>query len=157
MAITKNFFSCSLKCEQLEDYKNLLEQFYTWLEDQFSHQPVERLVKARAELIDAILSRLCAHFQLTQYGDLIAIGGYGRGELTSLFRYRFPLLVHREPNKETEEKIAQFVTFLWDLSLDIGHSVRTVKQTVEYKKQDVNFATSLLESRLVVIQTIYQT
>ena len=81
MAIKKRFSQLLIKCEQLEDYKNLLEQFYIWLEEQFSHQPVERLVKARAELIDAILSRLCDHYELMQYGDLIAIGGYGRGEL----------------------------------------------------------------------------
>jgi [protein-PII] uridylyltransferase len=149
MAITKRFSQLLNQCEQLEDYKHLLEQFYAWLEEQFSHQPVERLVKARAELIDAILTRLCDYYELTEYGDLIAIGGYGRGELHPFSDIDFLFLVHTNPDKATEEKIAQFVTFLWDLRLDIGHSVRTLKQTIDYKKQDVNFATSLLESRLV--------
>lgn len=149
MAITKKFTQLLAKCEQLDDYKHLLEQFYLWLEEQFSHQPVERLVKARAQLIDAILSQLYDHYQLREHGDLIAIGGYGRGELHPFSDIDFLLLVNKEPNKETQETIAQFVTFLWDLRLDIGHSVRTIKQTIEQKKSDVNFATSLLESRLV--------
>ena len=149
MAITKKFTQLLAKCEQLDDYKHLLEQFYLWLEEQFSHQPVERLVKARAALIDAILSQLYDHYQLREHGDLIAIGGYGRGELHPFSDIDFLLLVNKDPNKETQETIAQFVTFLWDLRLDIGHSVRTIKQTIEQKKSDVNFATSLLESRLV--------
>lgn len=149
MAITKKFTQLLAKCEQLDDYKHLLEQFYLWLEEQFSHQPVERLVKARAQLIDAILSRLYHQYQLQEHGDLIAIGGYGRGELHPFSDIDFLLLVNEEPNKETQEIISQFVTFLWDLRLDIGHSVRTLKQTIEQKKNDVNFATSLLESRLV--------
>ena len=149
MAITKKFTQLLAKCEQLDDYKHLLEQFYLWLEEQFSHQPVERLVKARSTLIDSILCRLCGQFQILEHGDLIAIGGYGRGELHPFSDIDFLLLVNKEPDKHTQETISQFVTFLWDLRLDIGHSVRTIKQTIEQKKSDVNFATSLLESRLV--------
>ena len=38
---------------------------------------------------------------------------------------------------------------LWDLNLEIGHSVRTIEQAIEQKREDVTFATSLLESRLI--------
>ena len=59
------------------------------------------------------------------------------------------LLVSEQPSEAVCEKIGQFVTMLWDLNLEIGHSVRTIEQALEQKREDVTFATSLLESRLI--------
>lgn len=149
MALPHSFIKLLSDAEQLEQYKQLLTQFHSWLYEQFSHQPVERLVRARAEIIDLILQKLFNHYQLNQECDLIAVGGYGRGELHPFSDIDFLLLVEKEPNPALCEQISQFVTFLWDLRLDIGHSVRTLNQTIEQKRVDVTFATSLLEARLV--------
>ena len=152
MAVPKEQLKQLAQCTQLEDYKAAIADFYTWLKDEFSQQPVERLINSRATFIDQILSQLFQHFNLNENNNfnLIAVGGYGRGELHPYSDIDFLLLAHKEPSKQECEKIGQFVTMLWDLNLDIGHSVRTLAQTIEYKSQDVCFATSLLESRLVI-------
>ncbi|SFC21313.1 [protein-PII] uridylyltransferase [Pseudoalteromonas denitrificans] len=139
------------QCELLEDYKNAIADFYLWLKQEFSYQPVERLIKARACYIDQLLCKLFQGFGLANNNNLtlIAVGGYGRGELHPYSDIDFLLLVQKEPTTTECEKISQFVTMLWDLGLDIGHSVRTLEQTIDYEKQDVSFATSLLESRLI--------
>ncbi|PAJ73269.1 [protein-PII] uridylyltransferase [Pseudoalteromonas sp. NBT06-2] len=152
MAVPKEQVKKLAQCELLEDYKNSIANFYIWLKDEFSLQPVERLINARASYIDQLLSQLFQHYNLNEnnHFNLIAVGGYGRGELHPYSDIDFLLLSDKEPTSQECEKISKFITMLWDLNLDIGHSVRTLKQTIEYKKQDVCFATSLLESRLVI-------
>jgi [protein-PII] uridylyltransferase len=152
MAVPKEQLKQLAQCTKLEDYKGAIANFYTWLKDEFAFQPVERLINARASFIDQLLSQLFQHFNLNENNNfnLIAVGGYGRGELHPYSDIDFLLLAHNEPTKPECEKIGEFVTMLWDLNLDIGHSVRTLAQTIEYKAKDVCFATSLLESRLVI-------
>ncbi len=149
MPLPKHCIELLKNAEQLVDYKEALASFYDWSKKAFASQPVERLVKARAAYIDNLLTQLVNHYQLTHEVTLIAIGGYGRGELHPFSDIDFLMLTDSEPNQGLSARIGEFVTFLWDLRLDIGHSVRTLEQTIEQKKQDVNFATSLLESRLV--------
>ncbi|OUL58417.1 [protein-PII] uridylyltransferase [Pseudoalteromonas ulvae] len=138
------------EAKQLEDFKHSASVFYDWLNQEFAHQPVERLVKARSTYIDTLLILLLKKFKLNQHGlCLIAVGGYGRGELHPFSDIDFLILVQTDPPQELCEKISQFVTMLWDLNLDIGHSVRTLAQTLEQTQKDVTFTTSLLECRLL--------
>ena len=152
MAVPKEQLKQLAQCTILEDYKDAISNFYTWLKGEFAFQPVEKLINARADFIDQLLSQLFLHFNLNENNNfnLIAVGGYGRGELHPYSDIDFLLLANNEPTKQECEKIGEFVTMLWDLNLDIGHSVRTLAQTIEYKAKDVCFATSLLESRLVI-------
>ena len=50
---------------------------------------------------------------------------------------------------EYQEKIGMFITLLWDIKLDVGQSVRTIKETVKLAKDDISIATNLVESRLL--------
>ncbi|MBQ4797987.1 [protein-PII] uridylyltransferase [Pseudoalteromonas sp. MMG006] len=137
--------------EQLSDYRDCSSYFYKWLHNEFSKQPVGNLINARAEFIDRLLIKLFHVYDLAREPDLalIAVGGYGRGELHPYSDIDFLLLVTQQPSEKICEKIGQFVTMLWDLNLEIGHSVRTIEQAIEQKREDVTFATSLLESRLI--------
>lgn len=137
--------------QQLSEYRDCSAYFYKWLHNEFSKQPVGNLINARAEFIDRLLIKLFHVFDLAHEPDLalIAVGGYGRGELHPYSDIDFLLLVTKQPNDDICEKIGQFVTMLWDLNLEIGHSVRTIEQAIEQKREDVTFATSLLESRLI--------
>jgi len=139
------------QAEQLSDYRDCSSYFYKWLQNEFSKQPVSNLINARAEFIDRLLIKLFHDYDLAHESDLalIAVGGYGRGELHPYSDIDFMLLVSEQPSEAVCEKIGQFVTMLWDLNLEIGHSVRTIEQALEQKREDVTFATSLLESRLI--------
>lgn len=137
--------------EHLCDLKDCAAYFYKWLNSEFSKQPVRNLINSRAEFIDRLLIKLFNETGLAHYPELalIAVGGYGRGELHPYSDIDFLLLVNDAPDEAMTAALEEFVTLLWDLNLEIGHSVRTHDQVLEQKKQDVHFTTSLLESRLI--------
>ncbi|MAB62327.1 MAG: [protein-PII] uridylyltransferase, partial [Pseudoalteromonas sp.] len=151
MALPNKVKKLLSQAEQLSDYRDCSSYFYKWLQNEFSKQPVSNLINARAEFIDRLLIKLFHDYNLAHESDLalIAVGGYGRGELHPYSDIDFMLLVSEQPSEAVCEKIGQFVTMLWDLNLEIGHSVRTIEQALEQKREDVTFATSLLESRLI--------
>ncbi len=151
MALPNKVKKLLSQAEQLSDYRDCSSYFYKWLQNEFSKQPVSNLINARAEFIDRLLIKLFHDYDLAHESDLalIAVGGYGRGELHPYSDIDFMLLVSEQPSEAVCEKIPQLVTMLWDLNLEIGHSVRTIEQALEQKREDVTFATSLLESRLI--------
>ncbi len=124
-----------------ESRKRLAERFH-------AGEPVETLVHARAGFVDQLLQRIWKHF-FTEASPaaLVAVGGYGRGELHPASDVDLLILVAREPDGELKEKLEQFVMFLWDVGLEVGHSVRTLEQCVEEATKDVTVVTNLMESR----------
>lgn len=135
----------------LEAYKKLLADFHNWLDQIFEHQHISHLVKARARFIDSILLQLWQEFGLTKYPDLslVAVGGYGRGELHPYSDIDLLLLTTNTVTDAQQEPIASFFTALWDLRLEVGHSVRTVAESISLGKEDVTIATNLMETRLL--------
>ena len=61
------------------------------------------------------------------------------------------VLLATEPDAETESKLSDFVTELWDLGLEIGHSVRTLDECIDEAKADLTIITNLIESKVSVI------
>ncbi len=82
-------------------------------------------------------------------GALVAVGGYGRGELHPCSDIDILLLVSRPPNDAERSQVERLITFLWDIGLEVGHSVRTVAECVQESAADVSVMTTLLEARLV--------
>lgn len=84
----------------------VLAIFYKWLHNEFSKQPVGNLINARAEFIDRLLIKLFHVYDLAREPDLalIAVGGYGRGELHPYSDIDFLLLVTKPPSEEICEK-----------------------------------------------------
>lgn len=80
---------------------------------------------------------------------LVAVGGYGRGELHPYSDIDIAILVAEPPDEALAEKISQFITRLWDIGFDIGHSVRTVAQSSEAARDDLSTVTNLMEARLL--------
>ena len=85
---------------------------------------------------------------------LIALGGYGRGELAPHSDIDILFLMPENQNKlikeKLEKKIESILYFLWDLGFTIGHSTRTVKEAIKDCRTDQMFLTSLLENRFLV-------
>ncbi len=113
--------------------------------------PIEDLVTGRAFAIDQLL--LHAWTLFLQPDDrhiaLVAVGGYGRGELHPKSDIDFMVLLDNKAGKRFHDAIRSFVVFLYDIKLDIGYSVRTLKECVTESKADITVATNLMEARLL--------
>ncbi|MCK9140095.1 bifunctional uridylyltransferase/uridylyl-removing protein GlnD [Haemophilus influenzae] len=119
--------------------------------ENFSRYSIFELVENRSDFYDALLIQLWQEMGLSeQLGiSLIAVGGYGRREMFPLSDLDFLILVEQTPSPEIEEKITQFIQFLWDCGFEVGNSVRTLEQCESEGKQDITIATNLLEARFL--------
>jgi [protein-PII] uridylyltransferase len=113
--------------------------------------PVARLVHQHAEVIDEVLSRLwrAQMGNATDGPALVAAGGYGRSELHPASDIDIMVLLGGQESAEQRRRIEQFLTLLWDLGIEVGHSVRTVVECVEEAAGDLTVATNLMETRLL--------
>ena len=96
---------------------------------------------------DQAMKELLADYPLPAGASLCAIGGYGRGELYPYSDIDLLILLQQHPDASDRGRLEQFVSALWDLGLDIGHSVRTVDECLSEAANDITIETSLLEVR----------
>ena len=89
------------------------------------------------------------HYQFT----LIAVGGYGRGELSPHsdldILFLLPNKLRKNDTKKIENVIELILYILWDLGYTVGHSTRTIDDCIEKSRSDLTISTSLLEKRFV--------
>jgi [protein-PII] uridylyltransferase len=133
-------------------YRELLRQGHEDLKARFlAEESIETLVHARAQLVDAVLREVCrVKFGVeTPQWALVAVGGYGRGELHPCSDIDLLLLVPAPLDAEGRGLVEQFVAFLWDIGLEVGHSVRTVEECAQESAANVGVMTTLLEARLL--------
>ena len=110
----------------------------------------QTLIRERSDLVDTILGKI---WQTTGPNSprtaLVAVGGYGRRELHPFSD--IDLLIISEDGDEplTNNTIGAFITMLWDLGLEIGHSVRSITQCIDEGRSDITVTTNLLEARLI--------
>lgn len=86
--------------------------------------------------------------------SLIAVGGYGRGELAPYSDLDLLILTDgKTTDDELSGPVAAFVSSLWDAGLDAGHSLRSIDECVAQARADLTVATALLESRALADPT----
>ncbi|MEY4357128.1 MAG: protein-PII uridylyltransferase, partial [Pseudomonadota bacterium] len=122
------------------------------LRTRFSNdEPVETLVHARARLIDVVLREIWPRKLSSHVTDwsLVAVGGYGRGELHPYSDVDLLILVPTPLDDAGRGALERFVTFLWDIGLEVGHSVRTIAECREEATANVEVMTTLVEARLL--------
>lgn len=133
-----------------KDICQLTLGFNEWLIGAFADNDVKDLLIARAVFVDAILSKLWCQHHLDEFQvSLVAVGGYGRGELHPFSDIDILILTQPNIELELEEKISNFITQLWDIKLDIGQSVRSIKECIKQAIDDVTVATNLMEIRQI--------
>ncbi|HEU5397383.1 MAG TPA: nucleotidyltransferase domain-containing protein, partial [Verrucomicrobiae bacterium] len=124
----------------------------------------QKICRARAVMLDALLRHLwdSAKSKLTPQAleefpplALVAIGGYGRGELNPfsdidfMFLHDGQVAVNR-PLPHLSRLIDGVLYPLWDLGLKVGHAVRSIEDCVKVANTDMQSKTSLIESRLII-------
>jgi [protein-PII] uridylyltransferase len=133
--------------QALREGRNMLEQ--AW----HAGLPVDRHLTLQAKLIDALLARAWTlHANLLNENitpALIAVGGYGRGELYPHSDIDLLLLLKGNQHNQVKPFAEPFLQFLWDMGLEVGHSVRSLNDCVTESKKDITVATNLMEARLL--------
>ena len=138
--------------------KNAVKSLYDTQVQQFQNQHnIVHLIHERAQAIDIILTLAWDFYHLGNNASLVAVGGYGRGELHPYSDVDL-LLLHDEEHdlesdnpahKEFVDNLHMFIALLWDIRLEIGHSVRTVEECINEAADDITIISNLMESRLI--------
>ncbi|NTV10981.1 MAG: [protein-PII] uridylyltransferase, partial [Zoogloea sp.] len=108
------------------------------------------MLRGRARLVDEVLAELWRGCGLPASLALVAVGGYGRGELFPCSDVDLLILLAEPPDAELGGLLERMVGLFWDVGLDIGHSVRTVGECLEEAAHDVTVLTNLIEARLLI-------
>ena len=111
---------------------------------------IRHIVQLRCKAMDSVLKLLWQQHQLpTNQLALIAVGGYGRGELLPYSDIDLLILSQQALSAELGEQISSFVSSLWDSGLKPGISVRSLSECLD-AAQDITVATTLVEARLII-------
>ncbi|MDX8407553.1 MAG: [protein-PII] uridylyltransferase, partial [Mariprofundaceae bacterium] len=133
-------------------YRERLKQLYAELDRAFEQgEDGESLSHRMSAGVDAILIdlwRLKAP-DAAECIDLVAVGGYGRGELAPYSDWDLWFLTPQTCTPEVEQQMQDYLYGLWDLGAKIGHAVRSVNETLKHVREDWNSATAAMESRLL--------
>ena len=109
----------------------------------------EPLLKQLRQSVDTALTLAWKLLQLPACAALVAVGGYGRGELFPHSDVDLLILLEGPPDAELICTLEQLVQLFWDIGLEIGHSIRSVDECMTEAAADITVKTSLLEARLI--------
>ena len=108
-------------------------------------------MRDRARLVDTLL-KTAWELHVGDYARdvaLIAVGGYGRGELNLCSDIDIMILLPKSESTPWQANLERFLTFMWDIGLEVGHSVRTIDDCQRESAADVSVATTMIEARLL--------
>ena len=131
-----------------ESIKNALNQLKT---NQNQGISAAELVTKYTWFIDQLVIIAWEHYS-QQFGDtinaeLMAVGGYGRGELHPYSDVDLLILLKKDNYDQAQDLVENFLRFMWDIGLEIGHSVRSSKDCIKEARGDITIMTNMLEAR----------
>ncbi|MEK9887998.1 MAG: nucleotidyltransferase domain-containing protein [Gammaproteobacteria bacterium] len=134
----------------LDNYKAEYRELQKELASEFIQSPhkVLKLLLKRSKSIDGLLKRIWADQSFDRKITLVAVGGYGREELHLHSDIDIMILIPNQSYSKYEEKISNFLTILWDVGIEIGHSTRDLSDCI-VAMSDLSIATNILESRFI--------
>jgi len=133
--------------------RNLLTNLAEQQLERFQAQaPIQHLISERTNFVDQLLRRVWKHHIPKQSAlSLIAVGGYGRGELHPYSDIDILILSPSHDLSDDEARaVESFLTYLWDIGLQVGHAIRTLDDCFNIGKNDVSTATNYIESRWLI-------
>jgi len=127
-------------------FRQVLDRGTELLQDRFAaDEAVEDLVRDRGRLVDITLRAAWVR-HAGKFADdlaLVAVGGYGRGELHPSSDIDVMVLLPKSDSADWQPDIEKFLTFLWDIGLEVGHSVRSIDDCQRESLADISVATTL--------------
>ncbi|AKU12122.1 PII uridylyl-transferase [Azoarcus sp. CIB] len=114
-----------------------------------AHPATSTVLKGRAQLVDEAILHLWRACAMPGEVALLAVGGYGRGELFPHSDVDLLVLLPAAADGPLQARISTLIGALWDVGLEIGQSVRTLDECLEAAEEDITVQTNLLEARLL--------
>ncbi|SIR05975.1 UTP--GlnB (protein PII) uridylyltransferase, GlnD [Aromatoleum tolulyticum] len=114
-----------------------------------AHPATSTVLKGRAHLVDEAILHLWRACAMPREVALLAVGGYGRGELFPHSDVDLLVLLPAAADGPLQARISTLIGALWDVGLEIGQSVRTLDECLEAAEEDITVQTNLLEARLL--------
>ena len=141
----------------LEAARGFLDHYYEKIrakhrEGESGRNVVGSLTSLTDTLVRNLYRSVSADIPEAGFGScvLIALGGYGRGELNPRSDIDLMFLYSGKDRPFAEKVSERILYLLWDLGLDVGYSVRTDKDCLEMSERDITARTALLDSRFLV-------
>jgi len=139
-----------MSIEKIKAWRTDLKQTQSQLKQAFLESPnPAKLLKEHTKLIDQLLVNVWQEGGLSQEVCLIAVGGYGRGELFPHSDIDILILVPDHVTEVQNKQIETLIGIFWDLGLNIGHSVRSLQECIDEASGDATIQTNLLEARFL--------
>lgn len=142
----------ALKASPIAAFKKVIRKAREVLDARFvAGRDIRRLIEDRAWFIDQILRAAWGRFDWDSDAEiaLVAVGGYGRGELHPYSDIDLLILLDDSDHEKFRNSIEGFLTLLWDIGLEVGQSVRSVQECAEEARADLTVITNLMESRTI--------
>ncbi|MFN3984190.1 MAG: [protein-PII] uridylyltransferase [Rhodocyclaceae bacterium] len=122
-----------------------------------AHPSTAKLLTGRSALVDDVVTELWNACDMPDDCTLVAVGGYGRGELFPSSDVDLMILIPIAADEALRTRISSLVGGLWDIGLEIGQSVRTVDECMDAAANDITVQTNMLEARyLVGARTLFE-
>ena len=135
---------------QVGTWRNALAEGRRLLKAAFLEKPdPAKALDRQRVLVDEVLKTIWSETGQSDELALIAVGGYGRGTLYPYSDVDVLVLLPDQASDAARARVEELVGVLWDIGLEIGHSVRTIAGCSDEAGRDVTVQTTLLESRLV--------
>ena len=129
--------------QQLKAQQSALESNF------FQHKNTAQNLKKQSLLTDKLLTEIWLQANIHAGAALIAVGGYGREELFPYSDIDLLILLPSQHDDVLNQQVEAIIGQLWDIGLNVGHSVRTQDECISEASSDVTIQTNLLESRLL--------
>lgn len=134
--------------EQLKHWRESLQLARQQMADAYLANPhAKTLLQQHTRILDQLLKDLWRSYGLPPNASLIAVGGYGRGDMFPHSDIDLLILMPDNSDSQLQTTVESLIGTLWDIGLNIGHSVRTLQECLDEAKLDVTIMTNLLEAR----------
>src|SRR5450830_951871 len=132
-------------------WREYLQQQQAQLRAHFeSTADTAKLLRLQSALVDNVLRDLWSQLSISDEIALIAVGGYGRGELFPYSDVDLLILLPDHLQSAMDNSIEALVGIFWDIGLAVGHSVRSFSECLAEADKDITVQTNLLESRFLI-------
>ena len=129
--------------------QKLFEQQSQLRQEFFSRKSAAELLRRQTAMIDRQLKEIWASSAMPRGVALAAVGGYGRSQQFPCSDVDLLILLAKPSDVPLARKLEELVSVLWDIGLEVGHSVRTIEECAALAASDITVQTTLLQARLL--------